>query len=106
MLYALSAITAEQHCLCLLGTRSLDDSDDDDRLLGPDGNDLVDSGFLVHKTLDQAIDAAAEESLIRLLEAGPCVLDSVKEALGALKVLLAGLQLHASIALLVDDAAT
>lgn len=42
------------------------------------------------KSRDQALDAAAEESLIRVLEAGPCTLDGVKEAAGALKVVLAG----------------
>ena len=67
-----------------------DDYSDDDGLLLSLNDGLVDNGFLASRTQDQANDASAEESLIRVLEAGPCVLEAVKEAAGALKVILAG----------------
>lgn len=68
----------------------VDDDEGSDDLLQAGADELFDSSFLTSRTLNRAVDAAADESLIRLLEAGPSALDSVKEAAGALKVILAG----------------
>lgn len=71
---------------------SADSGDDDEGqpLSQTDEGDLINNGFVMNRTMDHAADAAAQESLIRILEAGPCVLEGVKEAAGASKVILAG----------------
>ena len=76
----------------LSGVMSADSDNDDEGLplSQAEEDDLIDNGFVMNRTMDHATDAAAQESLIRILEAGPCVLEGVKEAAGALKVILAG----------------
>ena len=69
-------------------------SDEEEELDGgmqeEDDDALIDTGFLSKRTSDKETAAAADESLIRVLESGPNSLEAVKEAAGALKALISG----------------
>ena len=69
---------------------SVESDEDDDQQDLTDAM-LIDTGFLAKRNLGKDIAAAADEALIRVLESGPNSLETVKEAAGALKALIAGL---------------
>ena len=52
---------------------------------------LVDTGFFAHSTFSKEAKTAAHEVLVRVLETGPSSLEPVKEAVGALRALAAGM---------------
>lgn len=82
---------------------SSDDEQGEEDEPGNIGNDdamLIDNSFLAKKNLHKDAAAAADESLIRVLESGPSLLEAVKEAVGALKALIPGV-LHSFASLLV-----
>ena len=51
---------------------------------------LVDAGFFAQSNFSKEAKAAANECLMQMLEAGPSLLEPVKEAVGALKALCTG----------------
>ncbi|KAL0024042.1 hypothetical protein WJX77_011314 [Trebouxia sp. C0004] len=74
------------------------ESDEDDDQQDLTDAMLIDTGFLAKRNLDKDTAAAADEALIRVLESGPNSLETVKEAAGALKALIAGNAEHKSTA--------
>lgn len=75
-----------------LGFGDSDEEDEDNNVALQHEEDavLIDTSFLTKRRLDKGAAIAADESLIRLLEAGPSSLDTVREAAGALKALVTG----------------
>lgn len=69
---------------------SSDDEQGEEVQHGNDDAMLIDNSFLAKKNLHKDAAAAADESLIRVLESGPSLLEAVKEAVGALKALIPG----------------
>lgn len=60
--------------------------------VGPvEDNMLVDTSFFAHSTFSKEAKTAAHEVLVRVLETGPSSLEPVKEAVGALRALAAGM---------------
>ena len=73
------------------GDTSSDEEEDlTGSLQGEENDALIDTGFLSKRTSDKETAAAADESLIRVLESGPNSLEAVKEAAGASKALISG----------------
>ena len=62
--------------------------------LCPEEDMLVDSGFFAQSSFSKEAKAAAQEVLVRVLETGPSSLEPVKEAVGALRALAAGVFWH------------
>ena len=56
----------------------------------PEDDMLVDTGFFAQSSFSKEAKAAAHEVLVRVLETGPSSLEPVKEAVGALRALAAG----------------